>query len=280
MKKVLRTFFVLLFIFVYILPLSAHAEGVKAIPIKILLVPGHDDDSPGAIYGNLREADMNMVLARKIFNLLKKDKRFDVHITREGPTYTKEFADYFISQKEEIKYFIETAKKDTNASVASGAFIEKENTPHNAAKLDVAFRLYALNKWANDNKMDVVVHIHFNDYNRKTKWERGDYRGFAIYVPEEQFPNSNESYNLADNLFLELEKKYATSNYVNELGGIIFDQKLIALGSNKTLLSNVRSVLVEYGYIYRFGNYKMRQKSYTQMSALTAKGIKKYFFPK
>jgi len=29
---------------------------------------------------------------------------------------------------------------------------------------DIALRLYGFNKWADENKVDAMVHIHFNDY--------------------------------------------------------------------------------------------------------------------
>ena len=53
--------------FLIFLPVhSVHA----AAPIKILLVPGHDDGIWGAQYGNMKEADMNLALATDIYNLL------------------------------------------------------------------------------------------------------------------------------------------------------------------------------------------------------------------
>ena len=45
---------------------------------------------------------------------------------------------------------------------------------------------------------------------------------------------------------MQLNKKYITSTYKKELGGLVPDQKLIALGSNGTLLPSVRSVFGMY----------------------------------
>ena len=55
-----------------------------AEPIKILLVPGHDNEVWGAQYGNVKEADMNLRLANELLKILKKDKRFEVHITKDN----------------------------------------------------------------------------------------------------------------------------------------------------------------------------------------------------
>lgn len=276
MKKV---FSVSVFIFIFIPVFFIHAQGLP-VPVKILLVPGHDNEIWGAQYGNVKEAYMNLAVATRIYNIFKKDNRFEVYITRDENGYIKEFADYFKSNKVEVLAFKENAKKKMKENISDGSFIEKENTPHNSVSEDISLRLYGFNKWANENNVDAVVHIHFNDYQRKNKWKIGNRKGFAIYIPDLQMANGFESGQLADNIFTELKKKYNTSNYVNELGGLVTSQKLIALGSNGTLSGSVRSVLIEYGYVYekRFRNYATRHQAYDDMAKLTATGIENYFF--
>lgn len=271
---------VLLKIFIIFILLALPIVFSYAMPIKILLVPGHDNESWGAQYGNVKEADMNLNLATRIYNNLKKDKRFEVHITRKIGGYTKEFEEYFANNTEAISAFKENAKVSTIQKIQEGSFIEKENPPHNNASEDVAIKLYGFNKWANENKMDAVVHVHFNDYPRATKWTKGIHKGFAIYKPEAQMVNSKGSGDLAKNIFTQLKKKYATSTYTPEKGGLVEDQSLIALGSNGSLATSVRSVLIEYGYIYRFTTKKARFSAYDSMASLTATGIKNYFFAK
>lgn len=276
---IMKRLLFILFIFFAIL-FVANFQASAASPIKILLVPGHDNEIWGAQYGNLKEADMNLVLATKIYNLLKKDKRFKVYITRNSLGYTKEFADYFISQKQEIISFEKDSKQKLQDKINSGNFVEKVDVQHNVATPNMAVKLYGINKWANENKMDAVIHVHFNDYPRENKWTKGIYKGFNIYLPETQMVNSKESTKLAKKIFLQLNKKYTPSTYEKELGGFTPDQSLIALGSNGTLLESVRSILIEYGYIYRFGNNVFRHKAYTNMANLTVTGIKNYFFNK
>ncbi len=276
-----KVFFAIFFTLVFSLPIRAGAIS----PIKILLVPGHDNEVWGAQFGTRKEADMNLTVATKIYNILKKDKRFEVHITRDGSTpagYTKEFADYFSTQRDAISTFKQNAKAAMKNLISTGSFVQKVSTPHVAVSQDTSIKLYGINKWADENKMDAVIHIHFNDYPRPYSWTIGRYTGFTIYFPDGELPNFKESANLAADIYTQLHKKYKTSNYEKELGGLIPDQTLIALGANATLDPSVRSVLVEYGYIYekKFRVKATRLEAYQNMASLTSKGIQNYFFGK
>lgn len=274
-----KSLIIFIFIFsVLFLPIFS-AKANVANPVKILLVPGHDNEVWGSQYGNIKEADMTLALATRIYDALKKDKRFKVYITRDKNGYTKEFVDYFANNEAEIISFKENAKQKTKAEIAIGNFIKKINPPHHGVSKNVSIKLYGINKWANENDIDAVLHIHFNDYPRKTKWTLGKYKGFAIYMPEGQMANWKKSGQLAADIYLQLEKKYSTSNFSPEKGGLVPDQSLIALGANNSLLPGVRSILVEYGYIYekKFRTKNDRLQSYKDMASLTVAGIKNYF---
>lgn len=256
------------------------AGKIFAAPVRILLVPGHDDASWGAQYGNVKEADMNLVLATKLYNILKADKRFQIWITRNSIGYTPTFAAYLESNYKDIQYFMKVYKELNQEKLDAGVIIEREGVPHNTAATDMATVLYGINRWADENLIDAVIHIHFNDYPRSNAWEKGEYKGFAIYYPEAQLENSDISQALGKKIFTELRKKYITSTYPPEAGGLIADQDLIAMGARNTLFPGVRSVLIEYGYIYRFGDRTFRHQFYTSAANLTATGIKKYFYGK
>ena len=275
MKKFLCIF---LFFFTFC-PFSLNAQEIVK-PIKILIVPGHDNEFSGARYKNIKEASMNLVLGTQIYNFLKKDKRFEVYITRDQNGYLKNLQDYFSTEKEDILTFKNNAKKNIKIKISSGDFISKTTVPHVAVSSNVAIKLYGINKWANENNIDAVIHIHFNDYPRPIDSAIGKYKGFVVYMPDKQFPNALESDKLAKSIFIELAKKYSTSTYPKEAGGLIPDQKLIALGASETLNESVRSVLVEYGYIYQkiFRESSTRHEAYKNMADLTAKGIENYFF--
>jgi N-acetylmuramoyl-L-alanine amidase len=258
------------------------AKTTTTQSIKILIVPGHDDEVWGAQYGNIKEADMNLVLGTQIYNNLKKDKRFKVYITRNKYGYTKDFAEYFSKEKENIISFKENAKKETEEKILKGDIVKKTNVAHVSASADMAIKLYGINKWANENKIDLVLHVHFNDYPRSDKWTIGEHKGIAIYVPEKQMVNYGNSKIIAENVFKQLRTKYVASTYEKEKDGVIEDQNLIATGSRGTLDSSVRSILVEYGYIYGkiFRNTTTRHKAYKDMASLTTKGIVNSFYKK
>jgi len=212
-----RIIYILSFV-IFICPILVLAGNISIPveikqPIKILLVPGHDNEIWGSQYGKIKEADMNLVLATKIYNLLKKDKRFEVFITRDSSGYTKEFADYFSLHQVDIISFKEDVKKKMENKINNGSFVKKENVPHVSATSYMSNILYGINKWVNENNIDAVIHIHFNDYPRKNAWTIGKYKGFAIYTPEEQMINSKESNNLAKDIFSQLHKKYISSNF-------------------------------------------------------------------
>lgn len=272
----------ILFIFIFVFSLFPFLSQAEVViePIKILLVPGHNNEIWGAQYGNIKEADMNLVLATQIYNIIRKDKRFEVYITRDNNGFTKEFADYFSKNKTDIISFKNNAKEETQIKIDNGTFLNKSGVVHNVVNEQTAIELYGINKWANENKIEAVINIHFNDYPRITKWTIGEYKGFAIYMPDRQMANGLESFKLAKSIFLQLSKKYITSTYIKEKDGLIPDQKLIALGANNTLIPSVDSVLIEYGYIYQkiFRNSITRHQAYKDMAILTAKGIVNYFF--
>ena len=272
----------LVFLMLFTLPFKGNASlATPNRQIKVLIVPGHDNEIWGSQYGNIKEANMNLALATNIYNILKEDKRFQVFITRDNNGYIKEFSDYFSSKELDIKNFKENAKKKIQIKINNGSFLEKENVKHNPVKENTSIVLYGINKWANENNIDAIIHIHFNDYPRKTKWTIGHYKGFAIYMPDKQFLNSKKSEKLAKNIYTELSRDYISSNYKKELNGLVPDQKLIAIGASNTLLANVGSVLVEYGYIYekKFRTINSRKQAYKNMAILTANGIKNSFIP-
>ncbi len=250
-------------------------------PIKILLVPGHDNESSGTQYGNIKEADMNLALANKLYAILSKDSRFQIWITRDWSGYTKPFADLY-QNTDAIWTFEENAKQAMQTKITAGTFVQKQSTPHATASDAVALKLYGINKWADENNIDAVIHIHFNDYPRPDSWTIGTYKGFAVYMPDWQLQNGNISSLLAAAIFGQLRTTYIPSTYPKEIGGLVPDQKLIALGANNTLLPSVRSVLIEYGYIYQkiFRGSVSRHAAYDTMAKLTATGIKNYFFAK
>src|SRR3989344_8090916 len=75
--------------------------------LKILIVPGHDNQHSGTFYRGVKEADLTLEMGRYLEEFLRNDPRFDVKNARLGATgnYTPELEIYFSSQREAIKQF-------------------------------------------------------------------------------------------------------------------------------------------------------------------------------
>ena len=54
------------------------------------------------------------------------------------------------------------------------------HTIRNIAPDEMGVRLYGINKWANENDIDIVIHVHFNDYPGRPRTGSGKYSGFSI----------------------------------------------------------------------------------------------------
>jgi N-acetylmuramoyl-L-alanine amidase len=119
--------------------------------------------------------------------------------------------------------------------------------------------------------------VHFNDYPQRKKSSPGDYSGFSIYVPEQQYSNSRSSREIAAQVSKQLGTYYPESNMPKEGSGVVEDQDLIAIGSFNTL--DPASLLIEYGYIYepQFLNPVIRSKVIEDLATQTYVGIHNFF---
>ena len=217
--------------------------------IKILLVPGHEPSFGGTEYKNLKERELNTELVLSLEDFLKRNGHYEVIVTRNNNSWNKVFQDFFSSNWDSIISFFKENKDEMSRLVNNGEVSKIVNgISHNSAPQSVALRLYGINKWANDNDIDIVLHIHFNDYPRNNIKAEGNYSGFSIYVPEKQYSNSTTTRVIADSIFKRLAKYNAISDLPKEKAGITEDQDLIAIGSYNTL--DAPSMLIEYGYIY------------------------------
>jgi hypothetical protein len=238
-------------------------------PVKILIIPGHDNEFSGTEFRGMREADLNIRMADELAKELRKDGTLQVVVSRDTKTgnYIPELLSYFESQKDAVASFTaehkasykkmkedvaaQTAASPTTASPSTA--VPKKEVPHAPANAAVAYRLYAVNKWAGEQAFDLIINVHFNDHYPRSENKVGDYTGYTIYTPGDLLPNAHPSREVSkaigdrlidilprSNLFLE-------SNVADESGAIL-DTSLIALGSNATL--TVPSILIEYSYIY------------------------------
>lgn len=252
-------------------------QGLSNEPIKVLIVPGHDDKSIGAAFGDIKEVDLNRKLSKELFNFLDGEEGFSVKLASDENGYDKELLKYFDKEEIEIRYFKDEYKQKMNKLVQAGKVDFNVGVFHNSAPDDVVFKLYGINKWVNDNKYDIVIHVHFNDYPGRKSGQFGKYSGYSIYVPEKQFSNARASKEFANFLFKQLGNVIPVSDLPGEADGVIEDQELIAIGSYNTV--DAVSVLVEYGYIYEsvYTQPDVREAMLKELAFQTYQGIKNFF---
>lgn len=247
--------------------------------IRVLIVPGHDDEAWGTEFRRVRESDMTALLGEELTLLLSSDAHYEPILVRNRNGYAKEFEDYFKSATASVKAFVANKKQIMKDLMKRGMLEREDGVIHNNAPSDIAYRLYAINKWANEHGVDMVVHIHFNDYPGRRASKAGVYNGFSIYVPDAQYSNAKPSGVLGDMLAKKLAVFLAPSNLPGESGraGVVSDQTLIALGSYNTL--DPASVLVEYGYIYepRFLDMAVRNIELRELAFQTYLGLNRFF---
>jgi len=250
----------LIFSVIALLPYFSYAETNQTLPekykdgktLKILIVPGHDNENTGAIYNDKKEADLNLALAKKLEIVLKKDKQFEITVARDNTGYIKKLSDYFDNNKEKVEAFSYQKRMEMAKKISSGQIVVSEQVVHASAEPEAAYKLLAINMWADENKYDLIIHTHFNDYGSHG-YSAGEFDGYSVYVPDETLPNNEPSKTIGENIGKRLGKIWNTSNASTELkkidaNGVIEDSDLIALGSNGTL--STPSVLIEYSYIY------------------------------
>lgn len=244
--------------------------------IKILIVPGHEPDFGGAEYKNLKERDLNLTLSEEIKKELEKNKKFEIITSRDNNGWNPKIENYIEDNRDNILYWVNNAKKEMLNLVNNGKVtVVNAKMGHGTAPLNSAILLYGINKWAGENKVDITIHLHFND-NPKYKG-KPTYEGFSIYVPEKQYSNGTSSKILAKDLMDEISKIQKVSTMKEESNGIIEDQELIALGSYNT--SDSLSILIEYAYIYEnFMQSTSTRNSFINTAASsTAKAIENFF---
>jgi N-acetylmuramoyl-L-alanine amidase len=248
---------------------------------SILVVPGHDNQYSGAKFRTIREADITLILANKIAKNFKKISGVEVSVTRSRNGYSPILVTYFKKNRNSVKKYVQEKKTAiTQLAQSSGDVISPTMLPHANANAEVAYRLFAMNKWANEKKFDMVLHIHFNDNYPRSLNSRGPYSGYTVYAPGDGLPNKENSIPIANSLAKYLVTSFHPSTMPLEAKnsskeGVALDNKLIALGAYGT--SNIPTVLVEYGYIYEPA---LTGKSFNKTTDLMAKdtvfGIENY----
>ncbi len=258
---------------------STHQKATRTdnTKIKILIVPGHEPQAGGTVFADVAEKDIVAALGQELAHFFAADSRYEVTVSRTSTAWNPLFEGYFKRELEDIPEWINTYREKMEDHVADGDVAIVNGVFHNETPKDVALRLYALNKWANENGYDLVLHLHINDHPRKNTRVAGKYSGFSIYVPERQYSNAGASHAVAQTVFQRIATTLAISNLPKENVGIVEDQELIAIGSKNTL--NAVSLLIEYGYIYEpYYEYSIiRNRVVKELAYQTFRGVQDFF---
>jgi N-acetylmuramoyl-L-alanine amidase len=258
---------------------STSAISAPAVPLpvpvktfNVLIIPGHDVKSGGANYKNIYERDLAAEIGVRISAILNRDLHYNVIVARDTDRWNPILANYFQNENQQIINWKDECQANDKNLIASG---QKKYVPdmadHSEVSSDMSVKLYGMNKWANENAIDLVLNLHFNDEQRPNMNAPGDLTGFAIFIPENQMKNSADTRPAAQDAFNELKKIEPP-----EINHLMEDQSLIALGASGTL--NVPSMLIEYAYIYEkeLRTDAERENALNKMAEQTALGVEDY----
>ncbi len=244
--------------------------------VHILIVPGHEPTYGGAEIYSLYERNLVVEIAQDLEQYLKADGNYQPFTTRDTQSWNPLFADYFKNNWDAIIAWEQASRQSASGLTPLGVSMAPR-VDHIDIPADVAVRLYGLTKWANENDIDIILHLHLNDYPGHSSRVPGKYSGLVIYTPAEQYGNNATTKAIANAIF----KRLALYNPVNDLPvesyGIIDDQKLIAVGAHNT--AHAASMLIEYDYIYepQFLNPKVRSLALKDLAYQTYLGLQDFF---
>ncbi len=254
------------------------SDSTRNPKIKILLVPGHEPGFGGTEFGAIAERDLVVDMAAYLAIFLRNDGRYEVLLSRTKNDWATTFSDYFNTNWAEIIAWRKAYKEEARTS-SIGQSPKIPTVAHNNAPTNVAYRLFGISKWANENDVDIILHMHINDYPGRNWNSPGQYSGFSIYIPEKQFYNSTTTRAIAQDIFDRLAKYNPVTDLPVESEGIIEELELIAVGVDNT--SDAPSMLIEYGYIYepQFTNPDIRNIALQDLAYQTYLGLQDFFDP-
>lgn len=246
--------------------------------VRILIVPGHQPDLGGTVFGGVQERNVVVDIADSLVALLSQNPRYDVMVARTKTAWNPILQTYFDTHTADIVSFRQDQALLMANSLASGSLkLESDQVYHNTTSSVGAIQLYGINKWANENNIDITLHLHVNDDDSHRAEVVGKSDGFAVYVPDHQYSNATTSRAIGESMAIRLNAFHATSTLPIEDKGVVEDQSLIATGSNNS--ANNAALLIEYGYIYepQFQIASVRLSAVADYAYQTYLGLQDFF---
>lgn len=252
------------------------AKGGKG-KVALLIVPGHDDEVPGAEFSGVQEAELTAELGEMLNIFFSRDREFETILVRSRRGYHPIFSSFLSTARPRIVELVSKHRPLTDAVRRYGLAGEGGGVPHNRAPAEVALQLYGINLWANEHKADIVIHLHFNDYGSRRRNVAGEYAGFSVYTPGNLYSNARASRAVGEAIVRRLAVFYPISNLPQEGAGLVPDEDLIAIGANNTL--DAAGVLVEYDYLYNTVSLgpSVRKSVLQDLAFQTYLGIQDFF---
>ncbi len=258
--------------------ISARKDGTLGHQkIKILIMPGHEPKEGGTEFRGVKERDIAVEIGQELARLLETNPRFQVIVARDTAAWNPIFEQYFKDQWDKIIPWRDSYKTEMLRLVGEGKVTILEGAiEHNNAPVDAARRLYGINKWVDENDVDIAIHLHVNDNPRSNTSVPGMYSGYTIFIPEKQYSNARATGAVANSIAARLSKYFPKGNLVLE-DGVVEDQELIAIGRHNTV--DAASMLIEYGYIYepQYAVKEVREAVIKEYALETYLGVQDFF---
>jgi len=246
--------------------------------VRVFIVPGHQPEEGGTEFGDLYERNVVVDIADALYTLFAQNPHYEVMVARTKTAWNPILQNYFDTHALEIETFKQSQAVQMADYIASGRFIlEDDQVYHNNASSRATLQLYGINKWSSDNKYDITLHVHLNDYAGRRAKRVGIYDGFTIYVPDHQYSNAVASKTVGEAIAARLNAYHATSTLSIEDRGVVEDRELIATGSNNSV--DGVALLIEYGYIYepQFQKSSVRKVAIADYAYQTYLGLQDFF---
>ncbi len=128
-------------------PIAAIIEGKEISLIKelgeiekserkiIVIDPGHGGHDPGAVRNGLREKDVNLKFAKKLKEILEKDPRFEVYLTRDRDKFVSLYYRTVFAVKKKADLFISFHCNSSPSGLGTGTYIYTLNLRGARSKL-------------------------------------------------------------------------------------------------------------------------------------------------